>query len=392
MSSDEQFTAMGAAIIGFQTHAVDGPIDRGVDVSGTEVGVRGFCDMGPGVEGLSESDVGVNAKGATGLTAEGVSGPGVEGRGGIHEGTKVTAEAGVVGRGASHADKTNVKRMPHGAGVIGIGGGKGSLNDSENLFGSSGVFGIGADALEQKIDGKIVGPRFAGTGVVGVGGVLEHHDDAPNDHAPGVVGMSAGFGLNTVQQEKWPEAGVYGSGTTGIVGRGTNGPGVEGQGAPGGVVGAPNDPTPGVVGRGGIRTFDVPQPVAAAGVVGLAGGIGGYSDSRGAGVYGSGDIGVKGVSRSGRGGVFQSSSKAAQVGLSPVIGPPLPTQVAHIPQVVDKPPNQGLKLPSNGRRGDLMAVSEGRSRCRLWFCVRGDGSRGAKWAQVLLGPEFDGAG
>ena len=39
MSSDNQFTALGPTIIGFQTNGTN--IDRGADITGKEFGVRG---------------------------------------------------------------------------------------------------------------------------------------------------------------------------------------------------------------------------------------------------------------------------------------------------------------------------------------------------------------
>ena len=52
MSSDNQFTALGPAIVGFQTDGAN--IDRGADITGNQVGVHGRCGgpVGNGVEGF----------------------------------------------------------------------------------------------------------------------------------------------------------------------------------------------------------------------------------------------------------------------------------------------------------------------------------------------------
>ena len=43
--------------------------------------------------------------------------------------------------------------------------------------------------------------------------------------------------------------------------------------------------------------------------------------------------------------------------------------------------------------GDLLALIDKQRQCALWFCVSsGDGGGPAKWAQVLLGPSFNGVG
>ena len=50
-----------------------------------------------------------------------------------------------------------------------------------------------------------------------------------------------------------------------------------------------------------------------------------------------------------------------------------------------------VSLPRRGRPGDLMTLLDDSQACTLWFCIRGgDGAGPARWAQVLLGPEFPG--
>jgi hypothetical protein len=69
MSLDEQFTAKGPAAVGFQTRPNVTGIHRGVDVIGTELGVRG---RGPsGVVGVGTTEEGVRGHGPLGVVGEG---------------------------------------------------------------------------------------------------------------------------------------------------------------------------------------------------------------------------------------------------------------------------------------------------------------------------------
>lgn len=406
MSSDEQFTAHGPAIIGFQTHPLE-PIERGVDVRGDQLGVRGGSTLGPGVmgdsrdefgvEGKSEKSAGVFGKGAIGVEGRGTRGPGVKGAGEIG---LFFAEPGVIGHGARRPDGDNSSRLPHGPGVMGVGGGVKNIAPMKAQFGSAGVFGFGADmTVTTATDGRVHGPGAPGVGVMGAGGSGKPHD-GPLVRAPGVVGFSgsaAGGVLMSFESGRLGDVGVFGRGAIGVEGSGTRGPGAVGRGpsAVSGRVGAANLLWPGVVGFGGARQEHGGRESveSAAGVVGVATGMGAPTPhGDGAGVYGIGVMGLKGVGVGGRGGVFQSSEKAAQLGLTPVRGPRFPQVAAHAPEVVDDPPAQGLKLPADGLGGDLMVVQEGRGRCRLWFCIQGAGGRGALWAEVLLGPSFLGVG
>lgn len=51
MSAENQFTALGPAAVGFQTHGAN--IDVGAEISGNTVGIRGSCQgpVGDGVQG-----------------------------------------------------------------------------------------------------------------------------------------------------------------------------------------------------------------------------------------------------------------------------------------------------------------------------------------------------
>lgn len=164
------------------------------------------------------------------------------------------------------------------------------------------------------------------------------------------------------------------------------------------------------------------QKLVAAGVIGLAGdtAIPPISETGNNGVYGRGpvgifghgffgvygksetgrgvfgetdsDVGVFGLARkdTGRGGAFQSG-RSAQVWLIPQNQPTeFPTPVAVTPTVI-RAEREGPKLPKDGRGGDLMAIADKQGQCTLWFCVKGEGAAvPARWAQVLLGPSFDG--
>jgi hypothetical protein len=108
------------------------------------------------------------------------------------------------------------------------------------------------------------------------------------------------------------------------------------------------------------------------------------------GVFGGGEDGVMGMGLSGRGGIF-ASERSAQLRLVPALGHRMTERETFTPTIVTDPNRQGADLPKNGRAGNLMSVMDEQGDCTLWFCVRGDGEGvAARWAQVLLGPVFDG--
>jgi hypothetical protein len=154
MSSDNQYTALGPAIVGFQTDGTN--IDRGADIAGNSLGIRGACQgaIGDGVHGF-----GGNAGG------NGVMGQGGEGRSGVVGGI------GVLGLGG------NSEGAGFGAGVVGIDG-QNQLPAAGQTT-SAGVFGLGH------------------TGVVGI-------DDT---HSPPTLTARA-------------QVGVFGAGSTGVKGDG----------------------------------------------------------------------------------------------------------------------------------------------------------------------------
>jgi len=104
VSSDEQFTAKGPAIIGFQTYATDGPIDRGAEIVGNQRGVLGQCATPGGPE------------------AVGVCGLGAPLAGGNTPNPSSSPTTGVLGLGGRRDDLQNHDRGPHGGGVVGVAG------------------------------------------------------------------------------------------------------------------------------------------------------------------------------------------------------------------------------------------------------------------------------
>jgi hypothetical protein len=301
-------------------------------------------------------------------------GTGVTGFGGDVDGTGVLGGAG--GRGSGVVGMGGPRR---GAGVVGFGSG--------GEAGGTGVQGIGGRAQLQN-DGTA--GTLPGVGVFGQGGRILTSNPKRLLHGAGVIGVG-GDALSTTL----PPATVTGS------------TGVFGQGADAVItvvdetVFGPAEPGAGLLGRGGIS---IPRDKAAAGVIGLAGGETkpSINDTGDTGVFGQGPMGVRGIgsSRSGvaghssesRGGTF-SSDREAQVSL-------VPKRVQIAAETTSIQPtgvapaalgNGAVPLPKGGRSGDLMAlVNPNDGVSTLWFCVRGHSNDPARWAQVLLGPAFDG--
>jgi hypothetical protein len=99
--------------------------------------------------------------------------------------------------------------------------------------------------------------------------------------------------------------------------------------------------------------------------------------------------GVRGVSRSDRGGIFQSAT-ARSADDQPVVA-----QVRLVPHGVDLLPGEvDPPLPKDGHTGDLLAIvysdPNGR-RANLWFCeVGGNSTSPARWRKVALTDEVAG--
>ncbi len=165
----------------------------------------------------------------------------------------------------------------------------------------------------------------------------------------------------------------------------------------------PLEPGAGIIGRGGLPI--PPEMPVAAGVIGLAGGETKppLAQTGGTGVFGAGPTGVRGEGQGGpgitgfsdkdRGGIFESQ-RAAQARLVPRrVETRFPEGSPVTPAAIAAPVLERgtVALPKNGAAGDLMALLDIGEDCTLWFCVRGASATGpARWAQVLLGPAFDG--
>lgn len=207
MGSDNQWTALGPAIVGFQTDGTN--IDRGADIAGKLVGIKGACmgDVGDGVQGFGAGNF-----------------SGVAGFGGTDNGT------GVFGIGGVPPDRFG----GGGAGVRGVGAGAPNTSPSGpvGVFGQGGtntpgVVGQGGDGTADGVQGYATGPF---SGVAGFGGATDGSGvfgSGGGRVGPGVRGIGAG-GSNTAPAGP---VGVYGQGGgptgTGVVGIGAGGSNTE---------------------------------------------------------------------------------------------------------------------------------------------------------------------
>ena len=307
-------------------------------------GIYGFGSNGGGFTGAAPGGTGVVGFGGPnhGTGVSGIGG-GIDGTGGIGvqgTGGSVFAipsfdpnqppGAGVVAVGGRSDDANNFPRLSHGAGVIAIAGaGKGPIPLLADT-GSVGAYAQGADATISTVNidnvDTVVGPLAPGPGVLGRGG-------APNPPegpvASGVIGLAGNVAIPLIAESG--NAGVYGAGPMGVFGHGSVG--VRGQ-----------------------------------------------SES-GPGIFGMADTG--------RGGVF-TSARSAQVQLVPRKVPaPFPAPVPVTPTAIPSK-NEVVHLPKAGQGGDLLALTDDKGLCTLWFCVMGEQGGPAQWAQVLLGAAFSG--
>jgi hypothetical protein len=193
MSSDNQFTALGPAIVGFQTDGAN--IDVGAQIAGSKVGGNFHCDEGPGV--LSDSHTAA-----------------VSGSGGLR---------GVYGRGESRfnspGDTTGVlaEGYSEATGAIGI---SFSASERSALGHSPGVLGV-SNADSQR-DARLP-KKLLGAGVVGVSRQrLPHLIDTteplplpdlkaqPDGDGTGVWGVSGG-GIGVHGESVTGRGGVFSS-------------------------------------------------------------------------------------------------------------------------------------------------------------------------------------
>jgi hypothetical protein len=148
MSSDNQYTALGPAVVGFQTDGAN--IDVGADVAGTKLGAKGRCDEGPGVVGESNT---MGVSGTGGL--RGIYGRGQNRFNQPENTTGVLAEgyqeaSGVTGLNFSSDRRA---RLGHGAGVVGASNAdsdRDPQNPDKQL--GAGVVGLSLSTLPQLID------------------------------------------------------------------------------------------------------------------------------------------------------------------------------------------------------------------------------------------------
>jgi hypothetical protein len=252
---------------------------------------------------------------------------------------------------------------------------------------AAGVDAISAKGTVEFATGGAIGTYPAGNGVYGVG-------------LNGVVGYVHGERRNK-DVERGARAGVFGAGGTsaGVFGHGARGVlgyskdttrdtaweaehasgvsgrsdeiGVRGKGGDGGVQGASE------------KSFGV-EGVGTPGVRGISqDGIGLYGESK------SGPA-VQASSEKESGGVFQSK-KAGQVWLVPKTVPvPDVPAVDVTPQAYAYNPGKQNPLSKFGRPGELVALVDSDGHATLWFCVTNTADGGSRWAQVLLGDDFEG--
>ncbi|WP_424886846.1 hypothetical protein [Streptomyces sp. XH2] len=247
----------------------------------------------------------------------------------------------------------------HAAGTVALptGGALGTLPPGNGLVavGANGVVGYVHDAPRDKPQEQQVHAGILGAGTTALPGVFGRG-------APGVVGYSQDAARDVAWEAADPSA---------VCGRAT-GIGVRGKGDDGGVRGESEN-------NFGVEGTSI-----------LASGVRGASEQA-AGVFGEGSPGVMGNGLgNGNGGMFESE-KGAQLRLPPRRLGPLGPSVPTTPQAVLVNERQhGPKLPKNGQAGEFTTLDDPAGTCTLWFCVSGPGPGPARWAQVLLGPPFDG--
>ncbi|MEU4079363.1 PE-PGRS family protein [Streptomyces venezuelae] len=193
------------------------------------------------------------------------------------------------------------------------------------------------------------------TTVIGLGvtGVAGYARPAPRDPARE---QSARAGVLGVGDQSAHSPGVAGFGEIGVIGSGS---------------------LCGVHGRGetGVRG----ETLFSEGVYGVARatGAGVVGESKdGPGVLASSrtDAGLRAQSVTDVGGVF-SSGNGAQIELTPLLA---------------DDPDVTVRLPAAGRLGQLAALSDDGSTCRLYLCVQAPENAPAHWAEIQLGPPVEG--
>ncbi|MDT7687836.1 MAG: hypothetical protein QOE46_595 [Acidobacteriota bacterium] len=336
MSSDNQFTAIGDAEVGFQTNSAS--IRVGADIAGSVVGMRGHCDTGNGIEGFSNKGFGVKGDGTlAGILGEGIGGGvGVKGTSNFDDGVvgdcSVRGKSGVFGfhRGFG----TGVTgASPSGVGVSGVSTIGDGVAGQTGVNNKSGVFGFNTNAGPG-----VTGSSVKGDGVVGVTNLLGKSGVAGfNDSGTAVFGHSKAA------------TGVHGDSETGlgVVGSSKHNSGVQGH--------AEATGASGVLGENTRRS----QQVAGLGLTTECFGVTGRANA-GDGVGVSGQS-ANGIGVSGNGGTYGATLQGGRAPLRLV------------PSATEGAPQSGLHLI-----GEFFVDAQG----TLFYC-RGNGTPG-NWKRVRL--------
>jgi hypothetical protein len=225
----------------FGTHVLNVQVETGADhplalLNGIKG--QGFLN-GLGIHGIGGTPGGSVTTGGTGVRGSaGNGGIGVEAFGG--EGTPTTEPGSGVEANGGTGHPTGANRKPNGPGVVAIAGGSSQATTLAET-GNVGVFGQGGDQVEEtKNDGAnpnfIIGPDFAGAGVVGRGGINRTNHGAPNSDLETVEGGSAGVvgiagGSKTPPPPEYSGVGVFGGSKSheGVKGVSDSGVGLSGE-------------------------------------------------------------------------------------------------------------------------------------------------------------------
>lgn len=167
MGSDNQYTALGPATVGFQTNS--NSIDHGAEIVGNTVGVHGSCDAGTGVSGNSISSTGVSGESVSGFGVSGISNPQS-----VIGGAFPSGDIGVYGNEGSTQKPFGVETK--GTGVLGLGsvrgvyggGALGVVGESDGGVGVTGIASATAATMPLQDEGFSVGVFGAGDHYGGV--------------------------------------------------------------------------------------------------------------------------------------------------------------------------------------------------------------------------------
>ncbi|MGF6754813.1 hypothetical protein [Paraburkholderia sp. GAS42] len=216
MATDTDFTANESGSAAFHT---SGTYNRGVDVEGTDIGVRGFCgNDGTGVIGASLKLPGEEVSGVLGAKGTGVFGQGLH-KGVYGQITSVTTpkpgesdepdDAGVVGKG--YGNNVGVAGLCFLTSLF-------DTNATGQLGGAAGVLGASNAVSDPDPKHDPDKPELLGAGVVGlsietlpVGGgstVLPHPADRVSGSGTGVWGAS-GSGTGVYGRSQTGRGGVF---------------------------------------------------------------------------------------------------------------------------------------------------------------------------------------